>query len=340
MNQLVDRYVYDVTRRLPESERAEVGKELKANIYDMLSDNPDDDEIKSVLYRLGSPAKLAEQYRQKPRYLISPVYYDEYIRVLKLVLPLVGIVVMALGMILGAIDVVKAETAGFLELSIGVLTKGISMGISAAFQALVWTTVGFVIADHAGAKEASKKPEWSVDELPEVPVSDDKGKIPLSDSITDLVVTLVFTIIGILMCMRLLPYAMYFSNGDVQVLHVFTDSFLRNCIPAIAVMGIVGIGECIIKIQIRKWTLLTGIATIVRSLVNLGIMLYLINLGDIFTSEFKAFFMELDLTGINWLQSTQVNGVHPLVIILTVILVVTTLIECGKALYKIIRCKK
>ena len=47
MNQLVDRYVYDdVTRRLPESERAEVGKELKANIYDMLSDNPDDDEIK------------------------------------------------------------------------------------------------------------------------------------------------------------------------------------------------------------------------------------------------------------------------------------------------------
>ncbi len=340
MNQLVDRYVYDVTRRLPESERVEVGKELKANIYDMLSDNPDEDEIKSVLYGLGAPYKLAEKYRQKPRYLISPAYFDEYIRVLKLVLPLVGILVMALGMILGAIDVVKAETAGFLELSIGVLTKGISMGISAAFQALVWTTVGFVIADHAGAKEASKKPEWSVDELPELPANDGKDRIPLSDSITDMVVSLVFTIIGILMCLRLLPYAMYFSNGDVQVLHVFTDSFLRSCIPAIAMMGLAAVVDCTIKMKARKWTTLVGVTAIARYLVTLVVMLYLVNQSNVFTPEFMAFFQNLDLGGLRWLQFPRADGTYTLVTIYTVLLIVTTVIECGKILYKTIRARR
>jgi hypothetical protein len=339
MNQLIDRYVHDVTRRLPESERAEVGKELKANIYDMLSDNPDEDEIKSVLYGLGAPDKLAEKYRQKPRYLISPAYFDEYIRVLKLVVPLVGIVVMAIGMILGAVDAVKADTAGFVEPSIGILTEGISMGISAAFQALVWTTIGFVIADHAGAKEASKKPEWSVDDLPELPVNDDKNKIPLSDSITELVVTLVFTILGILLCLRLVPYAMYFSNGDVQVLHIFTDSFLRSCIPAIAAMGVLGVAACIIKIRTRKWTPLTGIATIVQSVAHLAIMLYLINRNNIFTAEFKAFFQGLDITALNWLQAVSTNGTPRLLTIFTVVLIVTTTIECIKILYKTLRSK-
>lgn len=339
MNQLIDRYVYDVTRRLPENERDEVGKELKSNIYDMLSDNPDDDEIKSVLYRLGAPAKLAEQYRQKPRYLISPAYFDEYMRVLKLVLPLVGIVVMAVGMILGAVDAVKAETAGFLELSVGVLTKGISMGISAAFQALVWTTVGFVIADHAGAKEASKRPEWSVDDLPEIPVKDDKNRIPLSDSITELAVTLVFTILGILLCMRLVPYAMYFSNGDMQVIHVFTDSFLRHCIPAIALMGLVAAAEIALKIKTRRWSPIVGVASIARYLVNLGVMLYLVNLNNIFTPEFIAFFQDLELVGLSWLQFPRADGTYIPLMVYTILLIVTTAIECGKILYKTIRSK-
>jgi hypothetical protein len=44
--------------------------------YDMLSDQPNDAEIKEVLQSMGSPTKLAEQYRQNPRYLISPQVYD------------------------------------------------------------------------------------------------------------------------------------------------------------------------------------------------------------------------------------------------------------------------
>ena len=40
MANLIDKYIYEVTRRLPEKDREDVKKELAANIYDMLRDNP------------------------------------------------------------------------------------------------------------------------------------------------------------------------------------------------------------------------------------------------------------------------------------------------------------
>ena len=91
---LIERYVHDVARRLPEKEREDVKDELRANIYDMLPEGASEEQIRNVLYELGSPASLAGKYRQNPRYLISPAYYDEYVNVLKWVLPLVGVIVM------------------------------------------------------------------------------------------------------------------------------------------------------------------------------------------------------------------------------------------------------
>ena len=58
---LIERYVYDVTRRLPEKEREDVMKELRANIYDMLPEGASEDAVKKVLYELGSPVSLAEK---------------------------------------------------------------------------------------------------------------------------------------------------------------------------------------------------------------------------------------------------------------------------------------
>ena len=48
-NNLIERYVYDVARRLPEKDREDVKKELRANIYDMLPENANDEAIKKVL---------------------------------------------------------------------------------------------------------------------------------------------------------------------------------------------------------------------------------------------------------------------------------------------------
>ena len=89
---MIKRYVYDVTRRLPENQREEVGKELQANINDMLPNDPTEEDIKKVLVELGEPRILASSYRQKPRYLISPEWMDDYFQTLKIVMIVFGVI--------------------------------------------------------------------------------------------------------------------------------------------------------------------------------------------------------------------------------------------------------
>ena len=48
MENLIERYIAAVVQQLPEKERAEVAQELRSNIYDMLSDQPNDAEINNI----------------------------------------------------------------------------------------------------------------------------------------------------------------------------------------------------------------------------------------------------------------------------------------------------
>ena len=56
----VDRYVYDVVRRLPKDQRADIEMELRALIDDMLEGTAKDEPaVDQVLQSLGNPAALA-----------------------------------------------------------------------------------------------------------------------------------------------------------------------------------------------------------------------------------------------------------------------------------------
>jgi len=337
MNDYIERYVYDVTRRLPEKEREEVSKELNSNIYDMLSDNADEDEIKTVLYELGSPASLAEKYRQKPRYLISPAIYDIYIQVLKWILPLVGIIVLVIGMVIGVLEVVNEEMIDMASMISNILTKGISMGISAAFQALVWTTFGFAISERVNDKaDERKKQEWKVEELPEI-LPDDKGRILLSESIIELVVTVVFSAIGILLCSGLFPISFIIQSGETQIRTLFNPDFLIICIPAIVIMALFGICECAAKIKVRRWTPFVCVTVIVSSFVNLGFMVYLLNRPNIFSEEFIAFIQNLELNSVDLLRFMGTNRSNAIIILISIIIVICSLVECGKAIYRTVQ---
>jgi len=337
MNDYIERYVYDVTRRLPEKEREEVSKELKSNIYDMLSDNADEDEIKTVLYELGSPASLAEKYRQKPRYLISPAIYDVYIQVLKWILPLVGIIVLVIGMVIGVLEVINEEMIDMASMISSILTKGISMGISAAFQALVWTTFGFAISERVNDKaDERKKQEWKVEELPEI-LPDDKGRILLSESIIELVVTIVFSAIGILLCSGLFPIPFIIQSGETQIRTLFNPDFLIICIPAIVIMVLFGICECAAKIKVRRWTPFVCATVIVSSFVNLGFMVYLLNRPNIFSEEFIAFIQNLELNSVDLLRFMGTNRSDAIIILISIIIVICSLAECGKAIYRTVQ---
>ena len=324
---LIERYVYDVARRLPEKDREDVKKELRANLYDMLPEGASDDAVKKVLYELGSPASLAEKYRTRPRYLISPAYYDEYVSVLKWVLPLVGVLVMLIGFAVGAFDAAKTTAENVPFVISGILSSGVSMGVSAAFQALVWTTIGFVIAEHGGEKKKKAGEHgWRVEELPEV--QNAKASIPLSEGIAELVLSVVFSIIGILFCTGRLPFAMMFAQGDMVFYNIFSQSFLNMLVPFILVSLLLSIVQGVAKIMDRRWSVFVCAAVVVKKLIDMAITLYMVNQPDILSTEFYNFLVQTHVTDV----LPNINGKNVLVIALCVLVIIGAVAETVKTI--------
>lgn len=339
MENLIKRYICDVTRRLPEKEREEVYKELTSNIYDMLPENADETQIRAVLYQLGAPAALAEKYRQNPRYLISPAIYDDYIRTLKWILTLVGSVVFLISMITGSIAAIKDGVVDISYYFSSIFPKCISIGFAAALQALVWITIGYVIAERVGTNaEGITRKEWKIEDLPEL-TSNAKNRISLSDSIISLVLTAAFAIIAILVCSGALPIPFLLYPESTEVINLFSQSFLAICIPAIVVVTILSICEYIAKIKDRRWTPLVCGTVITSNLVGMGIFIYLINRSDLFSTEFIAFLQIRDWGIFDLLRSAETGATNPIILFICIIVVVCSLIDCGVALYKTLKNK-
>ena len=105
LEDVTNRYIYQVVKRLGASQREEIKKELMGLIEDMLSErteNPAREDIDAVLTELGRPSELANKYRDSKQYLIGPEYFSLYIFVLKVVLGAVALG-MAVAMTVGFI---------------------------------------------------------------------------------------------------------------------------------------------------------------------------------------------------------------------------------------------
>jgi hypothetical protein len=325
MEKLIERYIYAVSSRLPEKEREEVEKELRANIYDMLSEEAEEKDVEDILYTLGEPSILAEKYRQGIGYLISPRLYGDYIHVLKWIVPVVGVILCIVGMVLGAIDTIKDEMVELNRFILGSIGKGISLGIEGVIQALFWTTVGFVIAERSGYRE--KKEKWKIEDLPEV-IKNNRKSIALSDTIAELVILTLASIVFIAFGSGWLSLRIGYliSYDGVQVSQIFTREFWKFCIPLIIFSLICSIGTCILKIRVRKWNgLVSGIA-ITNNLINLGLTILVFNKKNIFSQEFLSFISK-------W------EGINTVKIMILAIIVVITLIECVVIMFRFLKTR-
>jgi hypothetical protein len=174
MTTLTDRYVWAVTRLLPERQRAEIDLELRSSIGDMVEAREDGDEA-AVLLELGDPGRLAAGYSERPRYLIGPEDFPEYLRILKLVAALAIPGVTFLATLGSVID--DAAVGGEL---VGVV-------LSSAFMTAVhvgfWVTLFYAVR----ARVLPDEP-WSLDSLPDTPPDQ---RVSLSDTIFELGVVLV-----------------------------------------------------------------------------------------------------------------------------------------------------
>ncbi|MEG1964976.1 MAG: hypothetical protein RR064_02395 [Oscillospiraceae bacterium] len=105
-NNLIERYIYAVTKRLSNSVKEDVAMELSSLIEDMLNERcgeviPSEKDIYIVLTELGKPEELYEKYNSNSKNcLIGEPYYTTYKFILKIVL-----ICVAFGMTLSSIIV-------------------------------------------------------------------------------------------------------------------------------------------------------------------------------------------------------------------------------------------
>ncbi|BCJ45649.1 hypothetical protein GCM10010168_59300 [Actinoplanes ianthinogenes] len=162
MTNLVDRYVLTALRRIPEQQRADIDRELRASIDDAVEARIDAGEtpeaaVESALTELGDPERLADRYADRPNFLIGPDLYPIWRRLLKILLATVLPLVVAIGVVVQLFDdpdigkVIGGAVAG-------VLTIGAHM--------CFWVTLVFAIIERTGVSREHLKANWKLSDLP------------------------------------------------------------------------------------------------------------------------------------------------------------------------------
>jgi len=329
MEKYIDRYIYAVTKRLKEEVREEVREELRANIYDMLTEHPSDQEIEDVLRTLGSPRKLANNYKDQKQYVISPLYYDDYINVLKIV----GVIVLSVTLIFGTIDAVIHIESSRIFFQIGeVIGKAISNAVSGLVTAFAWVTIIFWAIDYHAVKEGKDK--WDIKNLPEIP-KQTKAKISRSETIVELILSSVFMIIFIAALMNYMSYIVINDESGVFVTDVFNQNVTQLFIPFFIISLAFGIITSLFKLYVGQWKV--GVATLYSAYEVLSASLFIIFINHpnlILPQVFEAIADYTDFT----LEQVQL-GFQRGINVGTIIIIILVCISLAHAWYKTLKYK-
>lgn len=324
---LMDRYVYDVTRRLPEASREEVAKELRANINDMLPPDPKEDDVVKVLKELGHPRNLANEYRGTKRYLIAPEWMDDYLRVLKVVL----IVFCTIALVFGLIETLESpeETEPFMVV-LEVFGKTISSVIDSAFRAFGIVTLVFAAINLCKNKGKTTDGWNPKEELPQIPESH-VVKIRRSGTIAELIIASVFGVIWIWFLYHHTQYLGWWEDGEMLAT-LFTDSLVMVMIPLYVISLLLGLATGIVKLVYGQWNALVAGVHTVEQVFSIVVMFTFIQQPEIFTTAFSQ--LAADQIGIPPAEfvSNLVDGLSGFFIFLSVMIAIDLISTWVKAI--------
>lgn len=292
MKNVIERYIYAVTKRLPEKMREEVKEELNANIYDMFSKNPTDEEIDKILHELGHPRELAKNYRGQDRYVISPLFYDDYIQVLKIV----SIIFLAVTLTFGTFDaIVNIEAVTVFGGMAEVFGKVISNAFGAFASAFVWVTLIFWGIDYAARNK--KLPEWKLNDLPDLP-KPNTTKISRVESIIGLVLGTAFSAIFIVFLIRYVELIGIYEGGEM-VAQLFNQQVTDQFIVYFIISALIGFIVSLLKVNYGEWRINLAILYTAYEILSTALFLIFIRSNGLILNEaFVKIGTYLDLTAV------------------------------------------
>lgn len=270
-NDLIERYIYAATKRLPGKIRADVFDELRTIIDDMLTERcgnttPSEKDIKVILTELGTPQELYEQYNpDSDKCLIGSPYYSTYKYVLKIVL-----ICAASGITLAA--VISSLISGFGNTDFLTVNSFIIFfrdlfvrTFETVPSALVWAfafvTILFAIFYHKNIKIDNT---GNLDNLPSVPVK--KEKISKAEPIVGIAISIAFMSV-FLICPQIFSFGITKTNTWIPIFNIDTIHSTWYIIVLFGILGIIRESVQLIEGRRNKKVMVTTIVTNVLSAV-------------------------------------------------------------------------
>ncbi len=318
----IDKYIYGVVKYLPEKEREEIARELRANIEDMLEGDHSEENIIRVLEEMGSPYNLAVSYMGKDNYIIGPRVYHAYLEVMKVI----AVVALVLGIIIFTIDLItKSNEIDSLGSVISVIIGGFGTIFSVLVGFAFWVTLFFVIIERTGSideiRSSIDKP-FKVSQLREVPKLSRK-KI----SKVEMIITMVFTIFSIYVFLFRNDLIAIYARGQ-EPIRAFNADGVNRYMFIILLGGAFSLFVSTLKLIYGRWNELLGILSAVDALISLGVVALILLSRDIINPEFIDYLNRIigDI-GVNGATSIDsiVSGIIAFVCVMTLIEISTSL---------------
>lgn len=286
---MIDQYVYDVTRRLPRGQRADIEQELRGLIEDMLADrtgNIQKEDVEAVLTELGRPSELAAKYRGTKRYLIGPDYFDIYWLVVKIVTA-----ATAFGITVALIVGLITEQPQNVWPVIGQYFLDTFMAV---VQAFAWVTVVFAIIQRFAKKGSAQKMKeefqeaWKPADLPDLPAA--KTRIGIAEPIAGIVFT-VIVLVFLNVASHLI--GIYVLTEPVTIIPIFNMHVWYDMIWLINIMICLGVVKEVIRLLYGRYTVGLAAAVTVIGVVSIALVVTVflppaIWNGDLITSLYET----------------------------------------------------
>ncbi|WHY54269.1 hypothetical protein [Peribacillus simplex] len=288
--ELIELYIQEVTRTLPEKSREDIALELQSTIEDMLPVDHTEQDVKAVLLKLGDPVTLASRYRDRPMHLIGPRYFDVYICLLKMILPIAAVISL-----IGLVGDNPFRDMGntVVDAILIIIGKGISGMISTGIQVFFWLTISFAILERVDpSKDQSPltkdlKP-WTPENLKDIPNISKKKAVPMIEIFASLLGLSVFA-------------ALYFNavnllgvyekrNGSlIFVTPSFNQEVLNSYWLLVSCVVIIGVLLAIYKLFLRRWTLKLALIHAIYQLLSTLTFIIIISNPDLLNPEFITY---------------------------------------------------
>ncbi|MCM3672114.1 hypothetical protein M3181_24855 [Mesobacillus maritimus] len=292
---LIDIYIQEVTRRLPEKNREDIALELRSTIQDMLPDDYREEDVKTVLEKLGSPVTLASGYRDRPMHLIGPRYFDVYVTLLKMILPIAAVISFISVIAAYFIDYNGQEAV--LNVALDVMGVGIWRMIEVGIQTFFWFTLVFAVIERTD-KENGNQPltaslkKWTPDDLKNIAYIPKKKAISKIEVFGDLMWTAIWATLYFYANQLVGVY----KGGDGRlefVIPVINHDVLLGYWPIVVIVIGCEIALALYKLIRGQWTKRMAIwNTALQMIVTIVFIVIIIN-PNLMSQEFITFMADL-----------------------------------------------